>query len=49
MSEIDNVVYPAASTSISSGWLGTVDDRTWGPHETLEVRFEFEHDVIWTY
>ena len=46
---IDETIHPAASTSISSGWLETPDERTWAPHETLEILFEFEHDVIWTY
>ncbi len=47
--ELDNTVVAPATYTINSGWSGVVADRTIGPHETVELLFEFEHHVIWTY
>ena len=47
--QVDDVDHPAASTTISSGWEGLPEDRVWAPHQTREILFEFEHNVVWTY
>ena len=46
---IDNLDHPASSTAVSSGWMGVVGDRVFAPHESLELKFEFENQVLWTY
>lgn len=44
----DTDVAPSSHT-ITAGWLGQPEDRVLAPHETVEMKFEFQSNVIWTY
>ena len=46
---VDSVVHTGTSATITTGWQGTAQDRTWAPHQSLEVELDFQNSVVWTY